>query len=383
MADNFKMIAKTLWGLEEILVEELRALGAQHIENGNRLVSFKGDKGFMYKANLCLATALRILKPIYKVRVKTPEELYKLSYDFPWKKYLGAGNTFVVDSVVSGTYFNHSQYVSQRVKDGLVDRFRDEIGKRPSVNFNTPDLRIHIHIQNDLCSISLDSSGTSLHQRGYRKATNIAPLNEVLAAGLVRLSRWNGKTNFLDPMCGSGTLLIEAAQYVSNIPANINRKFFAFQKWNDWDADLFQKIRESATRRVVKPEISITGYDKAPSAVSKALLNVKSAGLADLISVERTNFFETKKEGNAPLFLLTNPPYGERLKGNIEEMYGKMGSTLKHAYTHTDAWVLSSNVEALKHIGLRTKRKIKLFNGKLEARLCHFPIYEGSKKTKK
>jgi len=233
MADNFKMIAKTLWGLEEILVEELRALGAQHIEKGNRLVSFKGDKGFMYKANLCLATALRILKPIHEVRVKTPEELYKLSYDFPWKKYLGVHNTFVVDSVVSGIYFNHSQYVSQRVKDGLVDRFRDEMGKRPSVNFNTPDLRIHIHIQNDLCSISLDSSGTSLHQRGYRKATNIAPLNEVLAAGLVRLSGWNGKTNFLDPMCGSGTLLIEAAQYASNIPANINRKFFGFQKWND------------------------------------------------------------------------------------------------------------------------------------------------------
>ena len=231
MEQNFKMLAKTFFGFEEILAKELKQLGAQEVEIGNRAVSFVGDKGFMYKANLCLRTALKILKPIHTATIQSDQDLYQLFKDFPWTEYLDVDSKFVIDSVVYGEIFTHSQYASQKAKDGLVDQFRDQFEARPSVEMNHPDLRINLHIQNDQCTISLDSSGASLHHRGYRTATNIAPLNEVLAAGLIQLSGWQGNTDFYDPMCGSGTIIIEAALFACNIPVNINRKFFAFEKW--------------------------------------------------------------------------------------------------------------------------------------------------------
>ena len=234
------MLAKTFYGFEEILEKELLQLGAKNVKKGNRFVSFEGDKGFMYKTNLSLRTALKILKPIYSERIQNENELYELFYNFPWEDYMNVNSKFVIDSVVNGEIFTHSQYTSQKAKDGLVDQFRDKYNERPSVDLNCPDLRINLHIQNDLCTISLDTSGASLHHRGYRIATNIAPLNEVLAAGLIQLSGWQANTDFFDPMCGSGTFLIEAAMFASKIPANINRKSFAFDKWKDWEPNLFE-----------------------------------------------------------------------------------------------------------------------------------------------
>ena len=383
MEENFKMVAKTFFGFEEILAKELLHLGAQQIKPGNRMVSFVGDLGFLYKANLCLRTALKILKPIHSARVQDEDALYQLFYDFPWEDFLDVDSKFVIDSVVHGALFTHSQFASQKGKDGLVDQFRDRYSERPSVDLNRPDLRINLHIQEDFCTISLDSSGASLHHRGYRTATNIAPLNEVLAAGLIQLSGWKGNTDFLDPMCGSGTIVIEAAMFASNIPANINRKQFAFEKWTDWDADLFEKIQESQLKRIKNPGIQIKGSDKAPSAIEKATINVENANLSEFITLEKKDFFQIDKETSGPLHLLTNPPYGERLDGDINALYQGIGDAFKQSFPNTQAWLISSNMEALKFVGLRPSRKIKLFNGKLESRLMFYPIYEGTKRVHK
>jgi putative N6-adenine-specific DNA methylase len=383
MEQNFKMLAKTFFGFEEILAKELRQLGAQEVEIGNRAVSFVGDKGFMYKANLCLRTALKILKPIHTATIESDNDLYQLFYDFPWTDYLEVDSKFVIDSVVYGELFTHSQYASQKAKDGLVDRFRDEFQARPSVEMNRPDLRINLHIQNDQCTISLDSSGASLHHRGYRTATNIAPLNEVLAAGLIQLSGWKGNTDFYDPMCGSGTILIEAALFSCKIPANINRKSFAFEKWKDWDESLMETIKTSQLKKIINPNVQIKGSDKAPSAVEKAIQNVENANLSDFITIEKKDFFQVEKETKGPLHLLTNPPYGERLEGDMNVLYQGIGDSFKQSFPNTQAWMISSNMEALKHVGLRPSRKIKLFNGKLESRLLLYPIYQGTKRIHK
>ena len=383
MEENFKMVAKTFFGFEEILAKELLQLGAQQIKPGNRMVSFVGDLGFLYKANLCLRTALKILKPIHAARVQDEAALYQLFYDFAWEDYLDVDSKFVIDSVVHGTLFTHSQFASQKAKDGLVDQFRDRYSERPSVDLNRPDLRINLHLQEDFCTISLDSSGASLHHRGYRTATNIAPLNEVLAAGLIQLSGWKGNTDFLDPMCGSGTIVIEAAMFASNIPANINRKQFAFEKWTDWDADLFEKIQESQLTKIKNPGILIKGSDKAPSAIEKATINVDNANLSEFITLEKKDFFQIDKETSGPLHLLTNPPYGERLDGDVNALYQGIGDAFKQSFPNTQSWLISSNMQALKCVGLRPSRKIKLFNGKLESRLMFYPIYEGTKRVHK
>jgi putative N6-adenine-specific DNA methylase len=383
MEENFKMVAKTFFGFEEILAKELLQLGAQQIKPGNRMVSFVGDLGFLYKANLCLRTALKILKPIHAARVQDEAALYQLFYDFAWEDYLDVDSKFVIDSVVHGTLFTHSQFASQKAKDGLVDQFRDRYSERPSVDLNRPDLRINLHLQEDFCTISLDSSGASLHHRGYRTATNIAPLNEVLAAGLIQLSGWKGNTDFLDPMCGSGTIVIEAAMFASNIPANINRKKFAFEKWTDWDADLFEKIQESQLTKIKNPGILIKGSDKAPSAIEKATINVDNANLSEFITLEKKDFFQIDKDTSGPLHLLTNPPYGERLDGDVNALYQGIGDAFKQSFPNTQAWLISSNMQALKCVGLRPSRKIKLFNGKLESRLMFYPIYEGTKRVHK
>ena len=383
MEENFKMVAKTFYGFEEILAKELQLLGAQEIKPGNRMVSFVGDLGFLYKANLSLRTALKILKPIHTGRVVNEEALYQLFYDFTWADYLDVDSKFIIDSVVHGSIFTHSQFASQKAKDGLVDQFRDRHNQRPNVDLNRPDLRINLHIQEDFCTISLDSSGASLHHRGYRTATNIAPLNEVLAAGLIQLSGWKGNTDFLDPMCGSGTLVIEAAMFACNIPANINRKLFAFEKWTDWDADLFEKIQESQLKKIINPSIQIKGSDKSPSAIEKALINIKNTNLNDFVIIEKKDFFQLEKENTEPLHLITNPPYGERLDGDINVLYQGIGDAFKQSFPNTQAWIISSNMEAIKCIGLRPSRKIKLFNGKLETKLMYYPIYKGTKRVHK
>lgn len=377
------MIAKTLYGFEAILAKELLDLGAMDIKEGNRMVSFVGDKGFMYKANLCLRTAIKILKPYESFKVNSEQELYEQVKRLPWEDFLDVNGSLAIDSAVHSDIFTHSQYVALKTKDAIVDRFRDRYGKRPDVDLDFPDLRINVHIENNYCNISLDSSGDSLHKRGYRSSTNIAPINEVLAAGMLMLSGWQGQCEFLDPMCGSGTIAIEAAMIACNIPPNLNRKEFAFEKWKDWDEDLFEKIEESAIKKIKDFHFKIRGYDKAPSAVMKAKENVKNANLSDFIEIQQKNFFESEKENDGYLHMLFNPPYGERLEVDVEEFYAKIGDTLKQSYHGTHAWFIATNFDAIKSVGLRASRKIKLFNGPLEARLLKYVIYEGSKKKSK
>ena len=382
MENNFKMIAKTFFGFEEILAKELLALGAQKVEQGVRMVSFVGDKGFMYKANLALRTALKILKPIHQFRAYNDQSLYKGIQAIDWSNYLRVNDTFVVDVTLHSDHFNHSQFVALKTKDAIVDQFRDKFGKRPDIDKDFPDLRINIHIHGEECSVALDTSGASLHHRGYRTATNIAPINEVLAAGMLLLSGWDGQGDFLDPMCGSGTILAEAAMIACNIPANINRKEFAFEKWNDWDNDLFDTVMDSLMKRVREFHYTIKGYDKAPSAASKAKDNIRNANLDEYVTVSQENFFDSQKQTRGPLHMVFNPPYGERLDIDLERFYREIGDTLKQSYPNTNAWFITANLEALKFVGLKPSRKIKLFNGKLEARLVKYEMYEGSKRTK-
>ena len=376
------MIAKTFFGFEEILAKELQMLGAQDVEQGVRMVSFKGDKGFMYKANLALRTALKILKPINGFRAVNDNALYKGVQAIDWAQYLNANQSFVVDVTLHSDYFNHSQFVALKTKDAIVDQFRDRYGKRPDVDKDYPDLRVNIHIYDDQVSVALDTSGNSLHQRGYKTATNIAPINEVLAAGMLLLSGWDGQGDFLDPMCGSGTIVAEAAMIACNIPANLNRKEFAFEKWNDWDNDLFDTIMDALLKKVREFHYTIKGYDKAPSAVMKAKDNIKNANLDEYVTIQQEDFFTTEKETRGPLHMVFNPPYGERLDVDLERFYREIGDTLKQGYPGTNAWFITANLDALKYVGLKPSRKIKLFNGKLEARLVKYEMYEGSKRTK-
>ncbi len=377
------MVAKTLFGFEELLAKELTQLGALDVEVGVRNVSFVGDKGFMYKANLGLRTAIKILKPIRTFRVVTEQDIYDNVYKMQWENYLKPTGTLAIDATVNSTVFTHSLYIAQKTKDAIVDKFRNTTGVRPNVDLKFPDLKVNIHIDREKCTISLDSSGDSLHKRGYKTATNIAPINEVLAAGLIMHSGWDGQTDFMDPMCGSGTILVEAAMIACNIPPNLMRKEFAFERWEDWDVELFEKIETSLLSKTRDFHHKIMGYDKSPSAVTKAIENVKNAHLEEFISVKHEDFFKTRKSGNEKLHMLFNPPYGERLNIEMEEFYGSIGDTLKQNYPGTDAWLITSNLEALKCVGLRPSRKIKLFNAKLESRFVKYVMYEGSKKAKK
>ena len=380
----FPMVAKTLFGLEEILAQELKTLGAQAVKIGVRNVQFVGDTGFMYKANLCLRTALRILKPIHRSKISKIDDVYQAMHDIAWEEIMNENSTFAIRATVMTSDPHNTMYVALKAKDGLVDRLRTRLGTRPNVDKDFPDFSIHLYVTDRIVEVSLDSSGTSLHQRGYRSATNIAPINEVLAAGILMLSGWRGDTDFLDPMCGSGTLLIEAAMIACNIPPNLNRKEFAFQKWSDWDNDLYEKIEESALNKTRSFDYTITGYDKAPSAIRKAEQNISNANLNDFIKIERKDFFRTEKEDpDKSLHILFNPPYGERLPIDVDVFYSRIGDTLKQSYSGSQAWLIIANMEALKFVGLRPSRRIKVFNGKLESKLVKYALYSGTKKIHK
>ena len=376
------MVAKTLFGFEELLAKELTQLGARDVKIGVRNVSFVGDKGFMYKSNLALRTATKILKPIHSFKIQTEKDLYDQVYKMDWTPYLKSSGTLAVDATINSTVFTHSLYIAQKTKDAIVDKFRDDTGERPNVDLKFPDVKINVHIDREECNISLDSSGDSLHKRGYKLATNIAPINEVLAAGIIMLSGWDGQSDFIDPMCGSGTILAEAAMIACNIPPNLMRKEFAFERWNDWDVDLFEKIEESLIKKTRDFHHKIVGYDKSPSAVTKAKENIANAHLEDFITIQHEDFFKTQRGGESKLHMVFNPPYGERLDIEMESFYKNIGDTLKQNYPNTDAWFITSNLEALKHVGLRPSRKIHLMNAMLESRLVKYEIYAGSKKGK-
>ena len=383
MSENFKMIAKTFYGFEDILSEELLALGAQKINKGNRNVSFYGDKGFLYKSNLSLRTALKILKPVCEFRFKDVNEYYDNIYSFKWEDYIGPTGSFLINSVVfHSNVFNNSKFTSLKAKDAIVDRFRDKFRKRPSINSFNPELKIEIHVNRNTCTVSMDSSGESLHKRGYKKYNSAAPLNEVLAAGIVLMSKWDKKSDLLDPMCGTGTFLIEAAMIAKNIAPNLNRLSFAFEKWKDWDSKLFEIIEESVRSKEIDFDYKLYGFDISNAMVKKAQKNIEVAEIDIDIKIVKKDFFNSKKTDEDKLHILINPPYDKRISKDVNILYKKIGDALKNNYLYSDVWIITGNLEAVKSIGLRSNTKIKLYNSNLESRLLNYTIYPGTKKNK-
>jgi len=378
-----KFHAKTLKGLEPLLAEELKSLGASRTDIVNRGVTFYGGIALMYRVNLASRLALRVLLPILRFEAGDSDTLYRKVRRFDWSSYLDNRMTFSIDSVVHSPHFNNSQYVSQRVKDAIVDRFREATNLRPSVNREQPDLLINVHISGKWVTISLDSSGGSLHRRGYRTGHGYfeAPLNEVLAAGMVMISGWEGQTPFLDPMCGSGTLAIEAALIAANIPPGIFRKQYGFENWKDFDRDLMEHVAQklSNEREVGVP---IIARDKDSEAVDLTRRQVKQMDLQHIITVEQGDLADT--EGMEGVTLITNPPYGERMKSDdIESLYSMIGSTLKHKYPGSDTWILSSSKKALGRVGLKPATKRVLFNGSLECSYVNYKTFHGNWKDHK
>jgi len=379
---KFKMVAKTFRGLEDVLFSELETLGAIDLVKGNRMVEFAGNQEMLYKANFHLRTALKILKPIYEFKIKNENELYKSIQTIDWSEYFDLKSTFAVDSVVFSNNFTHTKYVALKVKDAIVDQFRDKFGKRPYVDVEDPDLRINIHISNETCTVSLDSSGDSLHKRGYRIKTNKAPLNEVLAAGMILLSGWDKKSLFIDPMCGSGTLVIEAAMMAHNVPPGLYRKKFGFETWKDFNSDLLEDIYEEESPEN-KIDINIIGADISEIATRITSENIDNAALKkriDIITKPINDFIPPKDEYGT---IITNPPYGERLKKDeINGFYKELGDKFKKSFKGYNIWLISSNFGAIKHIGLHPSKKLILYNGALECKFLNYEIYEGSKKRK-
>ena len=375
----FEMIAKTFQGLEEVLAAELTALGANDIQIGRRMVSFSGDKEMMYKANFCLRTAIRILKPIKHFTAQDADEVYEQIKAIHWEDYLSVDNSFAIDAVVFSEEFRHSKFVSYRIKDAIVDYFREKTGKRPNVRINKPDVLLNIHIAENNCTLSLDSSGESLHRRGYRQEAVEAPLNEVLAAGMILMTGWHGECNLIDPMCGSGTIPIEAALIARNIAPGVFRKEFAFEKWPDFDRDLFDEIYndDSQEREFTH---KIYGYDNNPKANTIAMHNIKAAGVSKDVVLKLQPFqqFEQPKEKS---IIITNPPYGERISSNdLLGLYEMIGERLKHAFTGNTAWILSYRDECFDKIGLKATKRIPLLNGALDCEFRQYEIFDGKYK---
>ena len=374
--EEFELIAKTFQGLEEVLAKELVELGANNVQIGRRMVSFTGDKEMMYKANFCLRTAIRILKPIAHFKASSADEVYEKVKAMDWDKYMDWGMTFSVDSVVYSDIFRHSKFVAYRVKDAIADHFNEKCGKRPSVRLNNPDLIFHIHIAQEECTLAFDSSGESLHRRGYREETGAAPINEVLAAGLILLTGWRGECDFVDPMCGSGTIPIEAALIARNIAPGIYRKGFAFEKWRDFDSELFSKIYEDDSQEK-EFHHKIYGYDVDGRMIGCARRNIKSAMMTDYIEVDCRDIKDFEPMENRAI-MVVNPPYGERLMSDkILETYKTLGSRLKHAFSGNEAWIISSNYECFDQIGLKASARIPLFNGDLDCEFRKFELFQG------
>ena len=376
MTQQFEIIAKTALGLEPVLAKELTQLGASDVQVGRRMVSFTGDKELIYRANFQLHTAIRILKPIKHFKAMSADDVYEGVKDIDWTQYIGLEKTFAVDSVVFSEEFRHSKFVAYKVKDAIVDQFREKTGQRPNISVANPDIRLNIHIAEDKCTLSLDSSGESLHRRGYRQESVEAPLNEVLAAGMILMTGWQGETDFIDPMCGSGTLLIEAALIARNMAPGLFRKEYAFEKWPDFDAELFDKIyNDDSQEREFHHHIY--GYDVDIKAVNTARLNVKAAGLSSDITVEERDFKEFTQPKEKSI-MVTNPPYGERISTpDLLGTYKMIGERLKHQFTNNDAWVLSYREECFDQIGLKPSIKIPLYNGSLECEFRKYQIFDG------
>ncbi len=377
MTEKFEMVAKTFKGLEGVLADELRALGAADVSEGIRMVSFSGDKEMMYKANFSLRTALRVLKPIYKFRATSADDLYEQARLFDWDQLLDVNKTFAIDATTFGTEFNHSQFVTYRVKDAIVDYFSERYDRRPSIRVANPDIRLDVHIAGDQVTISLDSSGEPLYKRGWREAQTDAPINEVLAAGIIKLSGWNGDSNFVDPMCGSGTFLVEAALIARNINPGVYRDGFAFQHWPDYDEEIFNRIyNDDSGEREFK--YKIYGSDISGKAIAISRANVRRAGVAKQVELELKPI-EEYTQAPKPGVLITNPPYGERLQvGNIEGLYAILGEKLKKVFSGYNAWVIGASRDHFDAIGLRPSLRYELYNGAIDCELRQYVMFDGS-----
>ena len=376
MEQEFELIAKTFMGLEPVLAKELTQLGANNVQIGRRMVSFTGDKEMMYRANFSLHTAIRVIKPIKHFKAQSADDVYEEVKKIDWSQYLDLKKSFAVDSVVFSDEFRHSKFVSYKVKDAIVDQFREKTGQRPNISVANPDIRLNMHIAEDRCTLSLDSSGESLHRRGYRQESVEAPLNEVLAASMILMTGWHGETDFIDPMCGSGTLLVEAALIARNMAPGVFRKEYAFEKWPDFDAELFDRIYndDSQEREFTH---HIYGYDVDMASVNKAHLNVRAAGLTKDITVEQADFKDFKQPSDKAI-MVTNPPYGERISTpDLLGTYRMIGETLKHQFKGNDAWVLSYREECFDQIGLKPSIKIPVYNGSLECEFRKYQMFEG------
>ncbi len=380
MEQEFELIAKTFMGLENVLAQELTQLGANNIQIGRRMVAFTGDQEMMYRANFQLRTAIRILKPIAHFKAHSAEDMYDEVRKIDWSQYIEQGKTFSVDSVVYSEEFRNSRFVTYKVKDAIVDQFREATGTRPNISVSNPDIRLNIHIAEDQATLSLDSSGESLHRRGYRQESVEAPLNEVLAAGMILMSGWKADTDFIDPMCGSGTLLIEAALIARNINPGVFRKAFAFEKWPDFNQELFDTIyNDDSHERDFAHHIY--GYDVDMKAVNTARLNVKAAGLSQTVTVEQQDFKDFKKPAEKSI-IMTNPPYGERISTpDLLGTYKMIGERLKHEFGGNEAWILSYREECFEQIGLKPSIKIPLYNGSLECEFRKYALFDGKMKT--
>ncbi len=377
----FDMVAKTLFGMEDVLATELSEINAANIRILNRAVSFTGDKKLMYKANYNLRLALTILMPIGESELKSENDLYAFVRSIQWDKYMSVDETLAIDVALKSDLFTHSQFVAQKVKDAIVDQFRDKYGRRPSVDLDFPALRINVFLSDKRITLSIDSSGDPLYKRGYRFKQGMAPLNEVLAAGLIKMTGWTGDVPFVDFMCGSGTIPVEAAMMAAKIPPGSLGRPYGFQKWRDYDRDLFRQVEKEALP--VKQEPLIYASDISPDAIRLATSHARNAHVSESIRFQTCDFGEvTAPEG--PGVILINPPYGERIiPENINELYALIGSKFKRSFEGYTAWIFSGNYEAMKNVGLRPFRKIPLFNGQLECRLNGFALYSGSKKASK
>ena len=387
---QFPMLAKTFKGLEQVLAQELIELGANDVLIERRAVSFKGDKALLYRANLCLRTAIRVLVPVKEAslqlspkgkREKPEDQVYEIAKAIDWSRYMTADTTFAIDATVYSELFRNSLFVTYRVKDAIVDYWKEKAGKRPNVSTENPDIRVNLHVGNDRVTLSLDSSGESLHKRGYRVANTEAPINEALAAGMLLLAGWKGQSDFYDPMCGSGTLPIEAALIARNIAPGVFRKSFAFEKWPDFDADLWSDIYndDSQEREFVH---KIYGSDASFFAIQQAAKNVKAAGVGRDVELKQVRMEELAAISNqSSALVIINPPYGERLASNkdMEELYGKIGSALKHRFTGATAWIISSNDAAMKCIGLKPSKKMRLLNGELDCQFNRYDLFAGKR----
>lgn len=379
MEPEFELIAKTFQGLEPILAKELTALGANEIQIGRRMVSFTGNKELMYRANFGLRTAIRILKPIKHFKALTADQVYNAVKAIEWSDYLDNNTSFAVDSVVFSTEFRHSKFVAYKVKDAIVDYFREKTGSRPNISIVNPDLQLNIHIAENDCTLSLDSSGTSLHRRGYRQEAVEAPLNEVLAAGMIMMTGWHGECDLIDPMCGSGTIAIEAALIARNIAPGVFRKEYAFEKWPDFDQELFDSIYNDDSGEQ-EFEHKIYGYDINRNAVDIAARNVKAAGLSKDIEIAQQDFRNFTQPAQKSI-IITNPPYGERISTpDLLGLYRMIGEKLKHQFQDNEAWVLSYREECFEQIGLKPSLKTPLYNGSLECEFRKYQIFSGKYK---